>query len=248
MGNPLISVVIPVWNRPEFLKLSVASVLQQTYTNFELIIVDDGSTDNTLEVAYALAAQDKRIIIIEKDHSGATDTFNRGVKEIKGAAFCLLGSDDLWLSTKLEAQVDVFKEKSDHILHAESFRIDVNGNPQKDVYKSTLLNELGGSEPIHFFERHLNYPYACFFGSSLFVPKRVLDKIPNFPDTVGQDYHFVLRAALVSNIPFTLIPKHLIKNRTNPRSTTCENGAYILKEAKEIWVSVLQEREAMKLL
>ncbi len=238
--SPLISVVIPVWNRPDFLKLSVQSVLNQTYKNFELIIVDDGSTDNTLEVAYSLA-DDKRIVVIEKEHSGATDTFNRGLKEIKGSVFCLLGSDDLWLPTKLEEQVNMHHSFPSCVLHTESFRIDVNGNPQKDIHKSRLLKQLGGISPELFLKRHLTKPFAAFFGSSLFVPVSVLDKMGEFSDTVGQDYHWVLRACLIHDIPFLLIPKHLIKNRTNPRSTTCENVSYILKEAKLLWEEVRME-------
>lgn len=239
--NPRISVIIPVWNRPEFLKLSASSVLAQTYKNFELIIVDDGSTDNTVEVARELTT-DPRVRVIEKEHSGATDTFNRGVQEMRGDVFCLLGSDDLWLPTKLEEQVKVHQKYPDHVLHTESYRIDVNGNPQKDVYVSTLYIELGGTTPDLFLKRHLEKPYAAFFGSSLFVPKSALDKTEPFPNTVGQDYHWVLRAALVFDIPFTLVPIHLIKNRTNPRSTTCENYKYILKEAKMIWQEVKEER------
>lgn len=241
--SSLISVVIPVWNRPDFLKLSVQSVLSQTYQNFEIIIVDDGSTDNTVSVANEICKKDpERIRLIRKEHSGATDTFNVGLQHIKGDVFCLLGSDDLWLPTKLGEQVKVHYKYPNHVLHTESFRIDVNGNPQKDIYKSNIMKQLGGVSPSLFFNRHLRKPYAAFFGSSLFVPVSVLSTMGKFSDTVGQDYHWVLRACLLHGISFTLIPKHLIKNRTNPRSTTCENNKYILKEAVKLWEDTLIER------
>jgi len=239
---PLISVVIPVWNRPDFLKLSVQSVLDQTYQNFEIIVVDDGSVDDTAKVAWDFCEKDERVRLILKEHSGATDTFNVGLKEVKGDVFFLLGSDDLGLPTKLEEQVKVHSKYPDYVLHTESYRIDVKGNPQKDIHKSRILKQLGGVSPELFFDRHLRKPYASFFGSSLFVPVSVLDKMGEFSDTVGQDYHWVLRACLLHDIPFLLIPKHLIKNRTNPRSTTCENGPYILKEAVKLWKEVRMEK------
>ena len=106
---PLVSVIIPVWNRPGFLSISAGAVLKQTYENFELIIVDDGSDDNTLDVAFE-SAQDSRVRVIQKEPSGATETFNRGIEEMTGDVFCLLGSDDYWFPEKLKEQVNVHEE------------------------------------------------------------------------------------------------------------------------------------------
>jgi len=240
MYNPLISVVIPVWNRPAFLMESAISVLNQTYENFELIIVDDGSTDETLLTANKLATN-KRVRVITKEHSGTSDTFNRGVEEVKGDYFCLLGSDDLWHPEKLQRQVEVSEMFPEHVIHTESLRIDGDGNPQKDVYRSTLKDELGDCTPKAFYDRHASKPYAAFFGSSIFVPVKALEVAGPFPDTMCQDYHWVIIACLIHHIRFTLIPEHLIQNRTNPRSTTSENYKFILKESIEVWESVKAE-------
>jgi glycosyltransferase involved in cell wall biosynthesis len=235
---PLISVVIPVWNRPEFLSLSVESVLAQSYQNFELIIVDDGSTDHTFSVAQELSRIYSRIRLIRKDHTGAADSINQGIKAMRGSVFCLLGSDDLWLPTKLKEQVELHKKFPDHILHTEAIHINVDGD---HLSFSNLLEELGGEEPEWFLERHKQWMYAAFFGSSLFIPLTILSKVGYFSDNICQDYHWVLKAALLFEIPFTLLPKHLMKKRNNPVSITGVNRDYISTEAKRIWSEVLME-------
>ena len=243
--HPLISVVIPVWNRPYFLYLAVNSVLAQTYPHFEVVIVDDGSTDQTVQMAKYLCYLDRRVRLVKEDHVGCTEAFNIGVRASLGEVICIMGSDDLWEPTKLEEQVKVHLCQMTHVLHTESKRIDVNGNPQKDVYKSNLLGELGGIDPESFVRRHCKKPFAGFFASSLFIPAGVFDKVGLFPESVCQDYYWVMQAALIHKVPFTLLPKHLIQNRTNPESTTGTRYQEIIQEAQQIWWTVMEERTAL---
>ena len=110
--NPLVSVIIPTHNRLAYLKQAVASVNTQTYKNIELIIVDDGSTDKTLSWI-----KKQRLNYITLEHNGFPGFVrNRGAEVAKGEYLCFLDSDDLWKPTKLEKQIDFFKNNPRFVL------------------------------------------------------------------------------------------------------------------------------------
>ncbi len=109
--RPLISVVIPVYNRDKYLDESISSVFAQTYDHWELILVDDGSTDASyeMELAYAAKHPDKiRCVTHEgRANRGISASRNRGSREARGAYVACLDSDDMWVPTKLEHQVSI---------------------------------------------------------------------------------------------------------------------------------------------
>ena len=104
-ANPLVSVIIPTYNREWSLNRAIDSVLAQDYKNFELIVVDDGSTDATPEL---LSTYGDAIVMIRQENSGVSAARNRGVKEAAGELISFLDSDDYWLPKKLTTQVDFF--------------------------------------------------------------------------------------------------------------------------------------------
>lgn len=101
--EPLVSIVIPSYDRAAVLPASVRSVLNQSYRNLELIVVDDGSQDNTREVLAAI--DDKRLRYVYQDNAGACAARNRGVAEAKGDYIAFHDSDDIWHPDKLEKQM-----------------------------------------------------------------------------------------------------------------------------------------------
>jgi teichuronic acid biosynthesis glycosyltransferase TuaG len=111
--KPLVSVIIPVYNRPDIILDAVESVQNQTYKNWELIIVDDASTDTTWQVIQDLAKQDNRIRVFrhEKNRSCGAGR-NTGIVHAQGKYLAFLDSDDAWLPEKLEKQVRVFEQES----------------------------------------------------------------------------------------------------------------------------------------
>lgn len=106
--NDLVSVVIPTYNREKVIIRAVNSVISQTYQNFEIIIVDDGSTDNTIDIINKI--NDKRIKIIKNDHKGANHARNTGIINSKGKYIAFLDSDDEWMPEKLEYQLAFMKD------------------------------------------------------------------------------------------------------------------------------------------
>ena len=105
-----VSVVIPTYNRKEMLEEAVQSVLNQSYEDFELIVVDDGSIDGTKDVIERL---DSDIRYIYKENGGVSSARNFGVKKAKGEFIAFLDSDDMWLKDKLEKQVKYMSKRSD---------------------------------------------------------------------------------------------------------------------------------------
>jgi glycosyltransferase involved in cell wall biosynthesis len=101
--NPRVSVIIPTFNRREYLPVALDSVLAQTYTDYEIVIIDDGSTDDTRDI---LAPYEQRIRYFYQQNSGIAAARNRGIEESRGAYLALLDSDDYWLPGKLALQVE----------------------------------------------------------------------------------------------------------------------------------------------
>jgi glycosyltransferase involved in cell wall biosynthesis len=106
MTGPLVSVVIPTFNRAATIVRAVESVLQQAYRPLELIVVDDGSTDGTPEV---LKTYGNAVVYVRQDNAGPAAARNRGIRESQGELVAFLDSDDVWLAAKLERQVAVLE-------------------------------------------------------------------------------------------------------------------------------------------
>ena len=117
MGNPLISVVVPMYNRETTIERCLLSIINQTYENLEIIVVDDGSQDSSVKVAEAIAEKDNRIKLftLEKN-SGVAAARNFGVQQVQGEYLAFLDSDDAWRPEKLEKQLKKLSEKKADII------------------------------------------------------------------------------------------------------------------------------------
>ena len=147
MKDDLISIIIPVYNTEKFLDETINTVLNQTYKNFELILVNDGSKDKSVGVIKKY--NDKRIKLIDnKNNKGAALSRNDGIRKAKGRYICFLDADDLWNKEKLEKQINFIKEKECAFSFTGYEFANENGIPngkkvfipKKLNYKSALKN------------------------------------------------------------------------------------------------------------
>jgi len=125
---PLVSVIMPSYNHERFIAEAVDSVLEQTVEDFELIIIDDGSSDNSKEVIESYRARDTRIRVLFNDNNqGISRTMNRGLKEAAGEFMAFISSDDIWYAGKLETQLAILRKEPNVVLYADLTKIDSEG-------------------------------------------------------------------------------------------------------------------------
>ncbi len=127
MEKELVSIIMPSYNTGKFIEETINSVISQTYSNWELIIVDDCSTDNTDEILKNI--NDDRIIYLKNEkNSGAAVSRNKALREAKGRWMAFLDSDDLWVPQKLEKQIKFMKGNGYYFTYTNYSEIDENGN------------------------------------------------------------------------------------------------------------------------
>lgn len=217
--TPLVSIVIPTYNRERLLNRAIKSVLNQTYTNFELIVVDDCSTDCTESVVKGF--QDDRIRYIRHERNqGAPTARNNGIKAANGEYIAFQDSDDVWLSTKLEKQVNAFNSGSSHIgVVYTSFWL-INQD-EKTLVPSSRVKHTEGK--IHDTLLEMNFVSMssaivrreCFEKVGMFV------KIPRF-----QDWELWLRIS--KYYYFKHLREPLVKVYRQVDSISRETDAWIL--------------------
>lgn len=142
--NNLVSIIMPSYNTMDYIAETIESVINQSYSNWELIIVDDCSTDKTDDVVKPFLG-DKRIRYIKNEtNSGAAVSRNRALREAKGKWIAFLDSDDLWKPEKLEKQIDFMKSHDYHFSYTNYSEIDKDGNKTNvTVTGPKRINKIG---------------------------------------------------------------------------------------------------------
>jgi len=201
MSPPLVSVILPTYNRWPMLSDAIGSVLGQSYKGFELIVVDDGSQDKTLE---NLGRYGPALRVISQSRRGVATARNVGVIWACGDYLAFLDSDDLWKPRKLEVQVAFMEERPEvQICQTEEIwmRRGVQVNPKKRHRKPSG----------DIFRRSLD---LCLVSpSSVMMTKELFERVGGFDEsfTVCEDYDLWLRVAVDNPVP--LIPAPLVVKR-----------------------------------
>lgn len=223
---PLVSVIIPAYNAEETLLETIQSVLSQTFTDLEILIIDDGSSDNT--VAIARAVQDPRVRVYTFKNGGAAMARNRGIAHSTGEFLSFIDSDDLWTPNKLEKQLDALQHMPDAggvyswtLIMNESGEKFYPGNCESysgDVYAHLLLSNFIGS------------------GSNMLVRRTASDTIGGFDTTLHshEDWDYYLR--LSQNWLFAVVSEPQILYRKREDSV-CSNF-----EVMERYIFILHDK------
>ncbi|HBC34103.1 MAG TPA: glycosyl transferase [Marinobacter adhaerens] len=180
-----VSVITPTYNRARFLPAAVASVLSQTFGDFELIIVDDGSEDNTPDVLKPFFA-DRRVRYVYQENQGQSHARNLALKQATGDFIAFLDSDDVWAPDKLEKQLAVFRANSEvDIVHGDEAII----NEQGSVVSLQNMRRYSGR-----ITRYLLADNSVSITTAL-VRRRCFDEMGGFDTSVGvaDDYELWLR-------------------------------------------------------
>lgn len=204
MITPLVSVIIPNYNYARFLPQALDSVLAQSYSNFEIIVVDDGSTDDSKAI---LRSYGERIRWFEQQNQGVSAARNRGVKESRGQLIAFLDADDIWLPLKLERQVQLFLDNPKlGLVHCGLEEINETGQSLR-----ARCDGLDGwvAPQMLLFER----PAILTAGSGAIVPRATFDFVAGFDTrlSTAADWDFCYRIALRQPVGF--VPEVLIQYR-----------------------------------
>ena len=128
--NIFFTVVIPLYNKEKYIKRTIDSVIRQTFDNFEIVIIDDGSSDRSYEIVESI--KDHRIRLIRQENSGPSKARNRGIREAKGKLIAFLDADDEWLPEKLEKHYELHSEYPEIIWSCSAYKV-VKGMNEKIV-------------------------------------------------------------------------------------------------------------------
>ncbi|WP_434637979.1 glycosyltransferase family 2 protein [Sulfurimonas sp. NW7] len=144
MKNPLISVIIPIYNAENYLDETIQSVLKQTYEVFELLLINHNSTDKSVSIIEEYQQQDKRIKVVNlnMNKGGPAYPRNEGLKIAKGEYIAFLDSDDVWLPEKLEKQLAFLQKNNADVVHTLAYEIDEKSELQGNFDNQKLVNFL----------------------------------------------------------------------------------------------------------
>jgi glycosyltransferase involved in cell wall biosynthesis len=187
---PAVSVVTPAWNAAAFVRETLDSVRAQTFADWELVVVDDGSTDETVAIVDGYAARDPRIRLLRQANAGPSAARNHAMREARGRFFAFLDSDDIWQPGYLQAQLDVFAQ------HPETGLVTGNGRFLGGPFDGQPTRPISPGFPV--------LPLATLIAkeSSVFIMtvfrREVFDTIGGFDEAqwTSEDYDFWLRAAI----------------------------------------------------
>lgn len=231
--KPKITIAIPVYNGSNFMKVAIDSALAQTYDNKEILVINDGSTDNGETEKIALSYGNK-IRYIKKENGGVATALNLAIKEMKGDYLSWLSHDDIYKPYKIEKQIETIKKLEDKttILFSNVELIDEKG----EIFCTTNYSNLMTHEELC----QGIYPVikGTVNGCSMLISKKCFDKVGLFNENLktSNDYEMWLR--LFKEFKSYLIEEPLIQYRIHKNQDTTKSP-YTLKEANKLWVDII---------
>ena len=230
MNAPLVSVVIPTYNRANLIGNTIENVFKQTYKNFELIVIDDGSTDDTQA---KLAEFGSRIRLITQANAGPAVARNRGIEAARGEIVAFQDSDDLWNPVKLERQVALLTKYDASVpcclSNADMGMVD--GKPETSFGEAFIFPE--HDEGLWLNVAEVLATRFVLFNQTVAIRRKVLEKVGGFPVDLKylEDYDLPLRLALEGPWAFIREPM-VIYNPGSPHSFAqqAQKDQVVLKE------------------
>ena len=236
--NPKISVITAVFNGQKYLEESIKSILEQTFLDFEFIIVDDGSTDKTKEILKNWAKKDSRIkIITNLKNIGLTKSLNRAINIAKGEYIARQDADDISLPQRLEKQV-VFLENNPEVKFLGTFGYAINGEGK------TLREEVLPVSPQEI--KNILIKRNPFIHTSVMIRKEIIDKLGGYNENFKfiQDYELwfrILRVTKGENLPL-----FLVKKRYTSEMISFKNNKEQLKQRVALLKEVIERGDYSK--
>jgi glycosyltransferase involved in cell wall biosynthesis len=227
-----VTVVMPNYNNGKLIAESIKSVLGQTYSDFELLVVDDGSTDESITIARDFANRDTRVKVLSNDtNRGSSYSRNCGIRAATGEYICFIDSDDIFRPTRLEKMIASLRWANDSVGYTDLFLLDDDGNTIRETFMGTKGLPPNGYAYSHFLT-------DVEWGTSTFMAHASTIRQTGYFDeslSWGEDLEYVLR--LTERHKVVLVPEALYGYRMHDRSMT---SLYSLKFKGQAYVQILE--------
>jgi glycosyltransferase involved in cell wall biosynthesis len=226
---PKISVIIPVYNKEKYIAKTIESVLNQSFTDFELIILDDGSTDKSLSIIKQFT--DARIKLIEQENIGVSATRNKGVSLSQAELIAFLDADDLWYPKHLVTINDLYLNFTNADFFATAYEVKYN-----DVLTTKFIHNFDKEQVL--IERYYQYTKGVllFFTSNFAIKKSVFEQSGGFKDIHSEDVEFFLRIGIQHKMAYSklLTMTHLDQSDNSLYAThTTDKKVLLLNNFRE---------------
>jgi len=245
MINTLVSIIMPAYNAEKFITESIESIVRQTYENWELIIVDDGSSDNTKSIVEQYLENEPRIKYFYQSNAKQGKARNKGIENSEGYYIAFLDADDLWLPDKLEIQFEeMYSNQGLDLLFSQGYKII---NNTIEVY-NVVVKQVWDKCDLPIFIHCNQIPIL-----SVLVKKEVLISVGCFTDNPyiqnAEDYHLWLKL-LIKNFKFRSTQSRLFQYRIHEGQNTFQNlkiGLPIFSTYEDIYL-ISEDKNVRKII
>lgn len=232
-SKPKVSIIIPVYNGSNYVEAAIQSALQQTYDNIEIIVVNDGSTDDEKTEKIVLSFGD-RLKYISKKNGGVASALNAAIKHMTGDYCSWLSHDDLYLPDKIEKQIDAIINLGEgpFILYSD-YEIFTNHLAKGNAIK------MDGVHPDYF--RYWLTVKNCLHGCTLLIPKSAFQNVGIFDESLKttQDYDLWFRFAKVYK--FIHLPEVLVQARSHPEQDSLKKVKIVNTECDSLMTNFIND-------
>lgn len=233
---PLVSIIIPVYNGEDYLRDAIDSVLAQTYPNYELIVVDDGSTDSTASIAQSFGL---RLAYVYQENGGAASAFNHGLRLAQGEYIAWLSHDDVYLPQKLQRQVGLLEAQPQFgACFTYYYQINAAGETIREMRSAWYPRD----QMLRELMRHI----FLNFGTVMFR-RSCIEEVGYLDECMGyaQDAQMLIR--LQRRFELGLIPEFLLMARVHPAAGSAIHAQEVRQHAQQMYRFFLRELTLVEL-
>ena len=225
----MVSIIIPVYNGANYIQEAIGSALSQTYTNIEVIVVNDGSTDDTEKIAKAYG---DRIRYFAKENGGVSSALNVGLREMKGEYFSWLSHDDVYCQSKIEKQIAYLNSlKNKNVILYSDYELINEGS--KKIKKVIIDHDMIERKPEYALLR------SYINGNTLLIPKKAFEEYGYFDENLKCTQDYQKWFEMMKTYKFVHIPEILAKYRIHQKQDTLKNPK-VVSEGNPLWIQMME--------
>lgn len=211
--NDLITVIMPAYNAGRYIGEAIKSIINQTYKNWELLIIDDGSTDNTVDVILNLKKEEQRIKLISRENRGLVESLNEGIENAKGNFIARMDADDICDKTRLEKQINYLYAHPEVHLVGTNVKMIFEDDVRDELKETSLKNEKLWNSNIDSSNRfNSNMEGFKVVHATWLIRKELFYYIGKYRKTVTEDAEFLFRC-VINGYNVDKVPEQLYSYR-----------------------------------